>query len=352
MNKKASLILADGTRYDGYAFGAEKTSPTIAEVVFNTNMVGYEQTLTDASFYGQMVMQTFPLIGNYGANAACREGDKPALSAYIVRELCDTPSNFNCDDVLDNFLKQNGISGLYGIDTRALTRKLRTNGTMNGAIVADYDSLDDNAKTELLKNISSYKIENAVENATSKTRSTWNESGNKKVALLDLGSKHAIVRDLEQNGCAVTIFPAETPADEILAEKPDGILLSAGAGNPEDNADIVENIKKLAESKTPILGIGLGHQLLALAAGAKTEKLKFGHRGANQPITDLETGRTYITSQNHGYVVTDLPADKGKIRFINTNDKTTEGIDYVKWNAFTLQFHPADAMLKRFVDMI
>ena len=355
MNKKATLILADGTRYDGFAFGAEQSAPTIAEVVFTTNMAAYEGTLTDSSFYGQIVMHTFPLVGNYGVTPAFREGDTPKLFGYIVRECCENPSNFRCDDTLDNFLKQNEIPGLYGIDTRALTRKLRNCGTMNGAIVIEYDNLSDSAKEELLKNIAAYKVEKAVENTTSTARSTWN-TGGKSVALLDLGSKYAIACELEKSGCAVTIFPAGTSAEEILATNPSGIVLSAGAGNPEDNADIVENIKKLAESDTPIFGIGLGHQLLALAAGAKTEKMKFGHRGANQPITDLETGRTYITSQNHGYVVAadSIPADKAKVRFVNTNDKTVEGIDYSAWNAFGLQFHPSDAMsmFKRFVDMI
>ena len=362
MNKKASLILANGTRYDGYAFGAIKTTPTIAEVVFTTNMVAYEETLTDPSYYGQIVVQTFPLIGNYGVIPACREGDVPRLPGYIVREWCENPSNFSCDDVLDNFLKQNGIPGLYGIDTRSLTRKLRSHGVMNGAIVADYDSLENGAKAELLQKIKAYKIENAVENTATKCRSTWNEAGEYKVALLDFGHKYNIARELEKRGCAVTVFPASTSAEEILAWGPDGVMLSNGPGDPAENTQIIENLKQLADTDVPIFGICLGHQLLALAAGAKTEKLAFGHRGANQPVTDLKTGRTYITSQNHGYAVVagSIPADVAALRFVNGNDKTTEGVDYVKWNAFTTQFHPEacggpeDTMLlfDRFIDMM
>lgn len=334
--KKVCLVLADGTVYEGYGFGAE--GKVIGEVVFATSMVGYQETLTDPSYFGQIVVQTFPLIGNYGINIEDYESEKCRLSGYIVREHCDFPSNFRNEQDLDSFLKQQNIIGLFGIDTRSLTRKIREKGVMNGAIISG----DYNLK-ELLEQINAFKIVDAVKSTTiSSPKTTTVDDAKFNVVLMDFGYKYNIERMLLKSKCNVTVVPSSTTASEILALNPDGIMLSNGAGDPEENVDVINTLKELIPHKIPTFGICLGHQLLALANGGKTKKLKYGHRGANQPVKDLDEDRTYITSQNHGYAVVgeSIPSEVGRVSHINANDNTCEGVRYTNAPAFTVQFHP------------
>ena len=354
---KAWLILADGTIFEGTSIGA--TGKTIGETVFTTGMTGYLETLTDPSYFGQIVTQTFPLIGNYGDIPVDYESKKCWVRGYIVRELCDLPSNFRCNGTLSDFLKTQNIVGICGIDTRALTKRLRESGVMNGMIISGVDTCPAITE-ELLKEIKAYKIEQAVESVQQNTdggvtgvspveRVATNEVGaqgetspSKSIVLWDFGAKANIQRELEKRGCRVTVVPCTTTADEILALKPDGLMLSNGPGDPADNVQIIGEIKKLCDTGTlPIFGICLGHQMLALARGCKTSKLKYGHRGGNHPCKDTETGRVYITSQNHGYAVenTSLPS-YAKMSFFNVNDGTVEGITYTDIAAFSVQFHP------------
>lgn len=335
MSRTAYLILENGTVFEGKAFGTEKE--TTGELVFTTAMTGYLETLTDPSYYGQVVIQTFPLIGNYGVIPSDFESDSPSLKGYIVREWCQAPSNFRCEGDLDTFLKDCKIPGIYGIDTRALTRIVREYGVLNCKIAYSNDISDKD-----LAEIKNYKIRSAVEStATDKKQEFKAENGELNVVLMDFGAKHNIGRELVKRGCNVTVVPANTTADEIKAMNPDGIMLSNGPGDPSDNTEIIAQLKKLCEYKIPTFGICLGHQLLALSQGAKTEKLKYGHRGANQPAKELETGRVYITSQNHGYaVVSDSMPSNGKVSFVNGNDNTCEGVTYTDMPAFSVQFHP------------
>ena len=262
-------------------------------------MTGYLETLTDPSYYGQVVIQTFPLIGNYGVIPADFESDSPSLKGYIVREWCQVPSNFRCEGDLDTFLKESGIPGIYGIDTRALTRIVREYGVLNCKI-----SYSPDVTKEELDEIKNYVITEAVESTTIKEKEHFDaENGDLNVVLMDFGAKHNIGRELVKRGCNLTVVPAHTTADEIKAMNPDGVMLSNGPGDPSDNTEIIAELKKLCDFGIPTFGICLGHQLLALSQGAKTEKLKYGHRGANQPAKEVETGRVYITSQNHGYAV-------------------------------------------------
>ncbi len=338
---KAWLILADGTVFEGSSIGA--TGSTIGETVFTTGMTGYLETLTDPSYYGQIVTQTFPLIGNYGDIPLDYESKKSWVRGYIVRELCDQPSNFRCEGDLNNFLKAQNIVGICGIDTRALTKRLRESGVMNGMIISGVEKCPD-VTPALLEEIKAYKIEQAVETVTCKDKnvvSTGSTTG-AHVVLWDFGAKANIQRELEKRGCKVTVLPCTATADEILSLKPDGLMLSNGPGDPADNTGIIEEIRKLCDTGTlPIFGICLGHQMLALARGCKTSKLKYGHRGGNHPCKDTETNRVYITSQNHGYAVenTSLPAC-AKMSFFNVNDGTVEGITYTDIPAFSVQFHP------------
>ncbi len=329
------LILKDGTVLTGEAIGADGTA--IGEAVFTTSMCGYLQTLTDPSYYGQLVMHTFPLIGNYGAIPEDAESDRPYLAGYIVRELCETGSNYRKKLELDEYLKRNNVVGISGIDTRALTRKIRSGGVMNAMIANDLKNLP-----QKIAEIKKFRVKDAVENTTCKSvMRIESENSSPRVVLYDFGAKKNIERVLVKRGCDVIIVPASTSAEDALALKPDGIMLSNGGGDPADNVKIIEEIKKLVAAKIPMFGICLGHQLLALANGARTVKLKYGHRGANQPVKDLKTGRTYITSQNHGYAVKGETLDPtvGTVRFINANDKTVEGIDY-NGPQFSVQFHP------------
>ena len=360
---KAYLILADGSVFEGKSIGAE--GRTIGETVFTTGMTGYIETLTDPSYYGQIVTQTFPLIGNYGVESGDFESKKSWVRGYVVRELCEKPSNFRCEGDLDSFLKKQNIVGISGIDTRRLTKVLREAGVMNGMILSGAEGAKLNiekgklpAESSLLKEISSYKIENAVKNVQSLCEgeglppgvqaplspaplSAGTPRNAPSVVLFDFGAKANIERELEKRGCKVKVLPYDTKAEEVIKMAPDGIMLSNGPGDPAENTGIIAEIKKLCESGIPIFGICLGHQMLALARGAKTSKLKYGHRGGNHPVKDLEGGRVYITSQNHGYAVeNDTLPDYAKLSFVNANDNTCEGIRYTDIPAFSVQFHP------------
>ncbi len=341
MEQKAFLVLENKMIFEGKAFGYMGEST--GEVVFTTSMTGYLETLTDPSYYGQIVVQTFPLMGNYGVIPSDFESKHPYLKAYIVREWCQDPSNFRCEGNLDTFLMDKGIVGLYGIDTRALTRIVREYGVMNGKIVTA-----PNITPELMEEIRGYRVINAVENTTCKEKETYPAEGSeaeaRHVVLMDFGAKRSIRRELCKRGCRVTVVPAHTTAEEILSLNPDGLMLSNGPGDPIDNLSIAEELKKLEKAQIPTFGICLGHQLLALSQGGKTEKLKYGHRGANQPAVCLETGRIYITSQNHGYaVVSESLPDSARVTFVNGNDSTCEGIQYKNMPAFSVQFHPEAA---------
>lgn len=332
------LILSDGTVFKGKSIGVQGRS--IGEVVFTTGMTGYIETLTDPSYFGQIVTQTFPLIGNYGVMSEDFESKKSWVRGYIVRELCDEPDNFRCEDTLNNFLINHNITGICGIDTRALTKRLREQGVMNGMIVSgECPEITD----KLLEEIKNYKIKNAVESVQwLKKGKTLPVRNAPHVVLYDFGAKANIKRELEKRGCNVTVVPYNTSAEDVIKLEPDGVMLSNGPGDPAENTGVIAEIKKLCDyKKIAIFGICLGHQMLALARGAKTSKLKYGHRGGNHPCKDMETGRVYITSQNHGYAVetASLPA-YAQLSFVNVNDNTCEGISYTDIPAFSVQFHP------------
>ena len=332
---KAYLILEDGTVFTGVSIGSARE--VISEIVFNTSMTGYLEVLTDPSYAGQAVVMTYPLIGNYGICREDMESVKPWPDGYIVRELSRMPSNFRSEDTIQHFLEENDIPGICGIDTRALTKILREKGTMNGMITTkEYQDL-----SEPIARMKEYRVTGVVKATTTKETYVLPGEG-KKVALLDLGAKRNIARSLNERGCQVTVYPADTPAEEILASNPDGIMLSNGPGDPAENVEIIREIRKLYESNVPIFAICLGHQLMALATGASTYKLKYGHRGGNHPVKDLETGRVYISSQNHGYAVDaeSLDPNVAKPAFVNVNDGTNEGLKYVGKNIFTVQYHP------------
>lgn len=377
---KALLVLANGQIFEGKSIGA--TGVTLGEAVFTTGMNGYLETLTDPSYYGQIVTQTFPLIGNYGVIPKDFESSDVHVRGYIVRSMCEIPSNFRCQLDLDSFLMTKNIIGLCDIDTRSLTKVLRETGVMNGMIVSGdseeaneiYAALQNQAeKAKLLKKIKTFKITEAVESVTCSAvkieedadtifkecaeyrfvpvrsdgtkvndqKEAMKAGKGKKVVLWDFGAKANIRRELLKRGLSVTTVSGSATAKDILDLNPDGIMLSNGPGDPKENVKIISEIKKLTKSGIPVFGICLGHQLLALASGADTTKLKYGHRGANQPVKDLETGRVYISSQNHGYAVKNESLPKGaQLSFVNTNDGTCEGITYTKFPAFSVQFHP------------
>ena len=327
---KAKLILENGMIFEGKAFGYLKES--VGEVVFTTGMTGYQEVLTDPSYYGQIVTMTYPLIGNYGINLVDMESDSVKVSGFIVREKCNLPSNFRCELDLDNYLKQEKVIGLEGIDTRALTKVLRNSGTMKGIITLE--NVDDEYVQE---RIESFSNKNAVKSVTSKDTYVIEGTG-KHVAIMDFGIKTNIIRNFKKRGCKITVFPATATAEEVLNVNPDLVFLSNGPGDPEDLDFVVENVKKIV-GKKPIVGICLGHQLLALTLGGKTTKLKFGHRGCNHPVKDLERNIVHITSQNHGYVVQTLP-DNMEITHVNINDGTVEGMKHKELPIYSVQFHP------------
>ena len=332
---KAYLILEDGTVFAGTSIGS--TREVISEIVFNTSMTGYLEVLTDPSYAGQAVVMTYPLIGNYGICHADMESGQPWPDGYIVRELSRIPSNFRSEDTIQNFLKIHDIPGISGIDTRALTKILREKGTMNGMITTtEYADL-----SEPIRRMKEYQVTGVVLRTTTKEKYVLEGPG-KRVALMDYGAKRNIARSLNERGCQVTVYPADTPAETVLADHPDGIMLSNAPGDPQENVQIIEEVKKLYQSDVPIFAICLGHQLMALANGMRTYKLKYGHRGGNHPVKDLETGRVYISSQNHGYVVdtSNLDPSVAVPAFVNVNDGTNEGLKYTGKNIFTVQYHP------------
>ena len=327
---KRYLILSDGTVYEGEGFGSAVEST--GELVFNTGVVGYIETLTDPSYYGQIVMQTFPAVGNYGIIEEDFEGEC-ACRGYVVREWCPEPSNFRSQYTLDAFLKKNDVPGICGIDTRAVTQRIRESGVMN-AMISDHVPQD-------LAPLKAYAVTGGVAAVGAKQRAVYPAAGERKcrVTLIDYGTKRNIVRELCARGCEVTVVPPDTAAEAVLADKPDGVMLSNGPGDPAENTACIAEIKELL-GRAPLFGLCLGHQMMALAAGGQTTKLKYGHRGGNQPVIDLVTGHTYITSQNHGYAVVSDSLPTGKVRFVNANDRTCEGVDYPDLNAFSVQFHP------------
>ena len=351
---KAVLALEDGTIFKGNSFGIE--GEVIGEIVFNTGMTGYQEVLTDPSYCGQVVTMTYPLIGNYGINIDDAESSKPQVKGFIARELCKYPSNWRSTESLNDYLIKNNIIGIEGIDTRALTRILRDKGTMKG-IISTAEGFDLSKRMEDIKN---YIIKDPVNEVTTKKVLHYGGKG-LRVALLDYGLKQNIVRSLVKRNCEVFVFPAWSKAEEILSVEPDGIMLSNGPGDPKDCINEIETIRNLI-GKKPIFGICLGHQLTALANYADTEKLKYGHRGCNHPVKDIEKDQTYITSQNHGYTIVadSLDKNRAEVSHINMNDGTVEGVRYKDVPVFTVQFHPeaspgpADTayLFDEFVDMM
>ena len=390
---KAYLILEDGTVFEGIHIGADRE--VVSEIVFNTSMAGYLEVLTDPSYAGQAVCMTYPLIGNYGICKDDMESDRPWPDGFIVRELSRIPSNFRSDCTIQQFLEENNVPGIAGIDTRALTKILREKGTMNGMITTrEYPDL-----RGVLPRLKAYTTGKVVEKVSCKEKyvvepsvsleengplsgmakfdkEAWLQGVREKrpslvrelngaglqVALMDFGAKRNIAASLAARGCRVTVYPAWTSAEEILAGRPDGIMLSDGPGDPKECTGIIEEIRKLSQTEVPIFAICLGHQLMALANGADTYKMKYGHRGGNHPVRDLSTGRVYISSQNHGYVVDAEHLDRSVAvpAFVNVNDGTNEGLRYTGKNIFTVQFHPeacpgpqdSGYLFDRFIEMM
>lgn len=332
---KAYLILEDGSIYDGKNVGACREA--VSEIVFNTSMTGYLEVMTDPSYAGQAVVMTYPLIGNYGICYDDMESYRPWIDGLIVRELSEVASNFRNEDSIQNFLIKNNIPCICGIDTRDLTKRLREHGTMNGFITVDSSFVVE----KILQRIKEYSVKGVVKRTSTKEAYSLPGKG-KRVVLIDFGAKKNIARQLQKRGCEVIVVPCDTKAKEILKLKPDGIMLSNGPGDPKENVDIIKEIKKLYDTNIPIFAICLGHQLMALATGANTYKLRYGHRGGNHPVKDLETGRTYISSQNHGYAVDESTLDKNICvpAFVNVNDGTNEGLRYINKKIFTVQYHP------------
>lgn len=329
---KGKLILENGMAFEGTCFG--KISDTVGEVVFNTGMTGYQEILTDPSYYGQIVTMTYPLIGNYGTNLDDFQSDSPKVRGFIVRELCKVPNNFRCEIDLDVYLKKNNIMGIEGIDTRQLTKVIRNSGTMKGIITVN--ELNSN---ETANYFNGFNNNNAVDMVTAKEIKTAGE-GALRIGVLDFGIKTNILKSFAERGCSLTVFPAHTGADELMKYNFDGIFLSNGPGDPEDLTDVIETVKKLA-GRIPVAGICLGVQIIALALGARTEKMRYGHRGCNHPVKNLVTGKVSITSQNHGYVVNkDSLGDDIEITHVNINDGTVEGLHHRTLPLMGVQYHP------------
>ena len=349
------LVLENGEVFEGERIGV--TMDTACEVVFNTGMAGYIETFTDPSYAGQGIVMTYPLIGNYGVIPEDTESDRIWVKAVFIHELADFESNFRTKYNLDKFLRDYKIPGLTNINTRKLTKILRDAGTMKGYVTSSINNID-----EIMERIKAYEVGKVVDEVTSKQIRVYGKGKSKKVALIDYGFKHNIVNSLLKRDCEVTVFPADTSAEKIISMKPDGIMLSNGPGDPEDCIYQIKNVKKLYSTDIPILGICLGHQLMGLATGAKTAKLKYGHRGPNHPVKDLETRRVYITSQNHGYYIleTSIDPEIAEVSHVNLNDRTVEGLKYKNKNIFTVQFHPEACpgpedtgyLFDKFVEMI
>lgn len=331
---KAYLILENGKVFEGTSFG--KVKKTVGEVVFNTGMVGYLETLTDKNNFGQIVVQTFPMIGNYGVITEDFQSETATVNGYVVREICDKPSNFRCEGTLEDYLIKEDVAGICGIDTRALTRILREEGTMNGMITDCGDVTE-----AVLDEIKSFKIENPVKSVTSENKVASTPLSKTKIALFDFGTGKGVIDTFLHLDCEVHVFSADSKAEDILSINPDGVVISDGPGNPKDNSVAVTEIKKLMDKKIPMFGISLGHQLMALSQGADTFKLPYGHRGASGPCKNLETGVLSIITQNHGYCVVreNLP-DCMEVSHENANDKTIEGLKYTNTPAFSCQFRP------------
>ncbi len=343
---KATLILANGAVFRGDAIGA--LEERVCEMVFNTSMTGYQEILTDPSYAGQGVVMSYPLMGNYGVNQEDNESRRPWAEALVVRHLSPVGSNFRCEGSLGDYLRQHNIAGIQGVDTRALTKLLRSQGTMNGMITcAEHFHV-----REVMDKLAAYRVAGAVERVTRREPQVYAPDGDLawRVALMDYGVKQNMIECLRRRGCEVTVFPAHTPAEEILRGERvgdgyvpyNGVMLSNGPGDPADNVDIIKEVRALYDSGIPLFAVCLGHQLLALATGAKTHKMTFGHRGGNHPVKDLEAGRCFITSQNHGYVVDGDTVDPAvaQVSHVNVNDGTVEGLKYRRKNCFTVQFHP------------
>ncbi|HEU4964529.1 MAG TPA: glutamine-hydrolyzing carbamoyl-phosphate synthase small subunit [Bacilli bacterium] len=352
---RARLILEDGTVFEGESFGAKGES--YGEVVFNTGMTGYQEVLTDPSYYGQIVTMTYPLIGNYGINVDDIESAHPHVRGFVVREWAEVPSNWRSMDNLDEYLSFNNIMGIQGIDTRMLTKKIRVRGTMAGVITTEDKSVE-----EYVQQLNTDHLLPRDQVARVTTKSTYRCPGEKRrIVAMDFGMKAGILRSLLARDCDVTVVPADTSVEEIMHWRPHGVFLSNGPGDPADLNEIIETVRDLIP-QVPIFGICLGHQLISLACGAKTDRLKFGHRGANHPVKDLLTGRCYITSQNHGYVVTpdSLEGTGLELTHLNQNDGSVEGVRHTEYPVFSVQYHPearpgpddSDYLFDRFMDMI
>lgn len=352
---KAYLLLENGMVFEGEGFGAAGTR--VGELVFTTGMTGCAESLTDPSYRGQLITFTFPMLGNYGICYEDRESPHIHARGVVVREYCPHPSNFRAEVDVDTFLREEGVCGICGVDTRRITQLIRTKGVMNAAVT---DAEPDDALLELVR---ANRVTGVVDEVTVKEPVLLAPRGEARysVALLDYGYKRSIADCLTARGCAVTLYPARTPAEQIIAAGHDGVMLSNGPGDPQENAFSIEQIKILMDA-LPTFGICLGHQMMAIASGARTRKMKFGHRGANQPAKDLKTGRVYVTSQNHGYAVDNasLPDSGAVMRFVNVNDGSCEGLDYPGKRAFSLQFHPeahggpldCSGMFERFISMM
>lgn len=331
---KAELIFENGARFAGELFG--DCRETVGEVVFSTGMVGYQETITDPAYAGEIIVMTFPMLGNYGTNSTDMEAARATASAVVVRDKCDFPSNFRCEKTFEEFMKEQGVVGISGVDTRAVTRMIRENGAMKAAIVTG-----EHSDAEVQKRIAEFDNSDAVARVSTKKKYVYSEKGSNSIAVIDLGVTESLLRDIASRDCRVTVYPFNTPAEDILADKPDTVLVSGGPGNPAKAAAAIETVRALI-GRVPVSGICLGHLVIGLALGCKAEKLKFGHHGGNYPVKDKQSGMVYITSKNHNYVLSTL-AEGVEEAFVNVNYGTCEGIKSEKDKVMSVQFRPEAA---------